>query len=1078
MDMDLNQTARAREWLAAAEHKWRLQTMQTSTRYDMKTGAYRRLPTKVRRFLNGTPVGMIAEVLEVLRESAPYKSPVFNHEDGDLVYYPTNTYINKDGNPNVTNEKDATYTIVQDLRLHGDASDLLEAGDSSSCSEVTTAEYHWDESEVEALPDGEQGVSWRIDGVRRDDESGLLSYDVKKRQAVTQHTPKTLVKTTTRSSIYVESWENLYGVPGDFRYDPVKGGSQKANVPAASCGDGSSVELSITENPDCTYNVKATYSDALGDDEPQLYSIVRDQFRIQSVERLVGQPGGLPRSGTEYDPSRGTVTKYTSEKNEDGTWSNTTEVDTERAVSDSTRSVRVTPRWKSTSWTDTNMTSAADSVPGKYGEFKSTKTPAGRYVNEYMSYSPVTNAKLATTCEYDLFAYTHETTTGASSVENPSTSHIVSNGVTKSVRFSVDDSGFVSKTTRDKHERTVDNAVVTKNSTAFGTTTTTLYRNKSASAAGSLSTGALGRKYAGSRVSRTEGDLRDVETTVHAGSATTTDISSECSKTLFEHHDSTTSAGGSGTPPEVDAASGGRVTRKSVAVDAGTGFVTQRTETTQELEVMNSSVEKRYTARGTVTTVRNRNTTVDPTAGDREVGMAVSKERTPGGLLNTTVTKTVPNEGTYGRSCEVTRFKHADSSVSASSTPGPEHASGGSGGVTSRTESRLGDDGLWENSSTTTQELSVPNAIRETRVTSRGTFRSHTDIQVAAPPGEPNQAGTGLKVETTPGGLVNVTVTEAPVPKQGDTGKDCDQTVFQHSHTRSRTSSSNGSDHAESVSKGHFKTHSRKARLGDDGLWDIVETDVEEKEVECTSAEYEDASVRKTDKRYDNSHQETRDGGVVFDQEKKIQSISRQVTPGGSTHVVVSMETPKETHTPLYRMEEGTNKGLKTIIFGITFRNSTWKQVQEYIQDVVDEASKVKFGDGSLHANPHISVAPNKYYLYDGSVTVTLTYTPKAFAAGGSTADDNWSRTYTQINVDYQLVSAYPLKLLKIETTEHHRSGGGVGKSSFEGVVGSSAKVKGSRFSYSPGGQSFTYDFIEQASVKYSIVEGGTDTIA
>lgn len=1076
MDMDLNQTARAREWLAAAEHKWRLQTMQTSTRYDMKTGTYRRLPTKVRRFLNGTPVGMIAEVLEVLRESAPYKSPVFNHEDGELVYYPTSTYINKDGNPNVTNEKDATYTIVQDLRLYDDVSDLLEAGDASSCSEITTAEYHWDESEVEALPEGEQGVSWRIDGVRRDDESGLLSYDVKKRQAITQHTPKTLVKTTTRSSIYVETWDNLYGVPGDFRYDPVNGGSQAANVPAASCDDGNSVELSISENPDCTYKVQATYSDALNDDEPQLYSIVRDQFKIQSVERLVGQPMGLPKSGVEYNPSNGTVTKYTSEKNEDGTWSNTTEVDTERSVSNSTKSVRVTPKWKTTSWTDTNMTSAASSFPGKYGEYKYTKTPAGRYVNEYTSYSLVTNAKLASVCEYDLFAYTHETTTGASSVADPATAHNVANGISKSVRFSVDDSGFVSKTTREKHERTVDSAVVTKNSTAFGTTTTTLYRNKPVSAASKLSEDALKKQYAGSRVSRTEGDLRDVETTSHVGSSTTTDISAECSRTLFEHSDSTTKAGGSVSTPDVDDASDGKITKKSVTVDASTGFVTQRTDTTKELEVKNAVVEKRYTARGTVTTVRNRNTSDDPTNGSYEVGTTVSKERTPGGLLNTSVTTTTPHGGMFGKSCEVTRFKHVDSTTMASSTTVLGCTSGGAGGVTRRTESRLGDDGLWETSNTTTQEKAVSRAIRETRVTSRGTFRSYTDIQVGETPNEPSKAGTGLKVETTPGGLVNVTVTEAPVPNTEDTGNDCDQTVFQHSHTKSKTATSDKGDHAETVSKGHFKTHSRRARLGDDGLWDISETDVEEQEVECTATEYEDATVKKKDKRYDNSREETRDGGVMFEKEEKVQSITRQVTPGGSTNVVVSEETPKETHTPVYSMDAGTTGGLHTYIYGITFRNSTWAQVEEYIRQVKDK--QVWGTNGSLHANPSISVSPNKFYLFDGTVSITYTFTPKAFAAGGSNPDDNWTKTYTQVNVDYQLVSSNPLKLLKIETTESHTSGGGVGKSNFENAVGSSARLKGSRFSYNPGGQSFSYDFITKASVKYSIIDGGTDSIS
>lgn len=1088
MNMDLDQATRAREWLAAAEHKWRLQTMQTSTRYDMKTGKYRRLPTKVRRFLNGTPVGMIAEALEILRESAPYKSPVFNHEGGELVYYPTSTYINKDGNPNVTNEKDATYTIVQDLRLYDDASDMLEAGDASSCSSVSTAEYHWDEPDIESLPDGEQGVVWRIDGIRRDDESGLFSYEVKKQQAITQHMVPTLTKVTTRSKTTVETWDNLYGMPGDFRQDPVKGGSLPVDIPEASCSDGHAVEVSVSENPDCTYKVSIVRSDPVTDEDPQMYSILRDQFRIQSTERTTGQAAGLPKSGVEYDPPTGTVTKYTSEKNDDGTWSNTVEKDVERKVVDSVKSVRITPRGVVTSWTDTNMESAATKLAGgKFGEYKSTKTPAGRYVNEYTSYSVARDLLTGTLCEFDLFSFSHERTTGASAVAEPSPDHPAKDGVTASVRYTVDDMGFVTKTQRTEHERMVDDAVVTTNSTAFGTTVTKLYRNKTAAAAASLAESAAVVPFHGTKVSKTKGDLRDVEITAHDPAKTRRTVSTDCGKTVFEHTDSSTTAGAAQAGAHVENAGGGRTARISVSTDPSTGFTTTKTDVTQELTVTGARVEKRSTPRGVTTTTVNRNTSVDPTAGELPVGTTASKETTPGGLLNTTVTKTSPRTGSTGSGCEKNLFRHVDTATRTSGSEPTGHASGGEGGAYSSVTNRLGDDGLWDVTESTTQEQTVPRSSQETRVTSRGTIKSYTDTQVPSTTEyrTPSRAGQSLRYERTPGGWYNVTVTEAPVPSPSDTGKSCDKTHFKHSDTTTRTSASAGADHAEDVARGHGYTHSQQARLGDDGLWDVVTTDTREIRQQSTTTEYGDALVRRTDVKVDNGEETPPEGGQKFSGADEtggvaqtahaIQSITRQLTDGGLTTSVTNLETPVEAHTPVVHMQAGTTDGLMVYHDSITFRNSTWSQVQGYISQV-QNAARYTGVNGSLSVSPTISVTPNKYGLFDGTVGVNTHFTPKAFAAGGSTKTDSWNRTYRIKDVSYTMVSSNPIKFIKTEVTETHVSGGGVGKDEFGSIVGSNAKLKGSTFAYNPGGQSYTYDLITSASVLRSVV-GERDTI-
>ena len=183
--------SRAVEWLENAKNQWRLQTLQYRRRYNEKDGTYKQLPVRIRRFLNGTPVGMIGEVLKTLVDLAPYKSPVYNWEyDAGLSYRPTNTFITTDARGgDVSNTKDATYTIVQDLRAVNDGSeDWLGYLDTSMCSRIVTAEYHWDESEIEDVPDAEQGVMYQIGGVGRDSDTDLVSYSVQKTQAVTQYT--------------------------------------------------------------------------------------------------------------------------------------------------------------------------------------------------------------------------------------------------------------------------------------------------------------------------------------------------------------------------------------------------------------------------------------------------------------------------------------------------------------------------------------------------------------------------------------------------------------------------------------------------------------------------------------------------------------------------------------------------------------------------------------------------------------------------------------------------------------------------------------------------------------------------
>lgn len=92
---DVNDMERAEAYVA--DMVWRLEVLQSRSRYNVKTGELKRLPTRLRRFCNGIPQDNVATTLMVLESKAPYSGVVYNGEDDlDNEYRPTRTMIKKD----------------------------------------------------------------------------------------------------------------------------------------------------------------------------------------------------------------------------------------------------------------------------------------------------------------------------------------------------------------------------------------------------------------------------------------------------------------------------------------------------------------------------------------------------------------------------------------------------------------------------------------------------------------------------------------------------------------------------------------------------------------------------------------------------------------------------------------------------------------------------------------------------------------------------------------------------------------------------------------------------------------------
>ena len=1194
-ETDIGEMARAREWLEMARGKWRLQTMQHRSRYNPKTGEYRQLPTRIRRFLNGTPVGMKSLVLAILKESAPYSSPVFDCEvDEGLLYAPTNTFIRKDGLEHTTNGKDATYTIIQDLMLVDERGDTFGFGDESGCDRVGETEYHWDEPSVADCPDGGQGVSYQVTDVSRDRDTDLFSYRVRKVQALTVHTPPQVAECDARKRVTVETWDNVYGEPGAYRRDPVRGASAPVDVPAP-CGQpgGTSVKVDVYRNPDCTYRVTIQRTYAVTDDgadhEGAQYSVYKDQYKTEETSRTFNAFAPLPKSGVEY--SGGVVTRYSSERNGDGTWNNSTEVETERPVVSSTVETRQTPRGTHVSRVDTNQPAAAAGISTQFGSWKSTRTKGGLFTNEYSEYTRAVRDNLGLVCTDTAFLKTHETQSSVDAVPAAGT-HVPppSGGLVTTWTYDTDADGFVTRRERTEQEHLVEGAVVRKTVGWLGTSTSYTNRGMAPAAAQALYDSVSGRgSSAEMRV--TNGDLRDVEVQTFSR-ASGVALGVDCSRTIYQHvHETAESASAMGT--HASAAGNGHTYQLSYSRDPSTGAITKRSRDTHEERVDASRVTVRVTARGTETRTTNSNVPSRP-ATPTKPGKTLEVERTPGGLYNVTEGDTVPNPGKTGASCEQDRFLHTDAdtavqtakpagdveggsggfyrertarlgddglwevttaehhekevtgekhvSVTArakrtttitrqTSSTGTEpaataadagkelrltatrgglwtveqtsveaiggdsleecsrdlflhrdttgstqaaaeagHLTGGSGGVYRERRQQLGDDGLWSVVTTESQEQAVTSQRVERRVTRHGLVTRTTDVQVESPGGalaaSAANVGREQSYEKTRGGRYNVT-TGAVVPLSGVCiDESCERTAFLHSHSSTKVKSAKGTAEADAAAGGKFR--SKAWTLTDQGAWEARETENTEEQPTLKTHKYQDAFGKTVvTEEFSNTGNDGGQGGMKYTAEALVQSVEAQLTNGGRYTVHTKEETPTEVDSGWLHFEKTTDKGLAVYYDFIVFRNAKKSQMTGWINAI---RSKISYsgGVGAYSNHPSISVSPNRFGLWDGTIAITTTFTPKAWASGGTDAEDNWDTgEFDIMSVNFVPVSGG--KLLKVVSKERHKQGGGVGKDKLKALL-KDGVIKGSQFSFHPGGQTFSFDIITKVETKGVLV--------
>lgn len=642
----------------AAQIVWRLETLQYRSRFNEQTGETTRLPTKIRRFANGLPRDLALPVLHVIANGSPYTGKnLFNGEGSDDEFVSTGVYIRKDQTLDAGSRKDATYTIVQDLRLR-DSTDELSVGDSVSCSRESYSDYRWDEVTAGLPPDAvpEQGVVWQVTDVRREADTELFSYHIRKSVAVTQHTDPVVTQCDKRRTVTTEIWDNVYGGPDTgYECDSVRNGGAPIAIPECSESAGETVSVRVSQNEDCTYQIIIERAISRQGFESE-YLRYKDRFRIEASDTVDGQSEGLSKSGVEV--SGGVMMRYESHQNDDGTWRNTVTMTMERQVQESDRQVTVTPRYTATKWTDTSVGAPADAgiLNGYYGSYKSTKTPGGLFTNEYVTYAPSTGAA-AEAGEVTVFARTRSTEDVIQDFEDgvlEPGSFMAGGGVTRQRTYTKDDTtGLVTRRVATTTEQHVARSSVTVAKSLRSVVTKTTEANKTDDNMDPPETGSLG---IGTTVEKTlnPGGSVTVTTTTKSPNTDIGAIRRLCANTATEHTDTAETVIDGGMPSDshlldnVASPVDGKYAQTEYTLDDD-NVVTKRETTVQE---HNRTFFKGFRANHLETSVHEESTSAEEEpAGESNRGSILSLGTTE------TVTATLTKGGHYDTVTETVQAK-------------------------------------------------------------------------------------------------------------------------------------------------------------------------------------------------------------------------------------------------------------------------------------------------------------------------------------------------------------------------------------------------------------------------------------
>lgn len=131
------------------------------------------------------------------------------------------------------------HAIYKEGAQGGDGPYVMEDG----CKWRVTHEFHWKVGSLPELPESTSGVQYRLQGVARDDDTGLWNCVIERRETVQQDVPE-----------YVRE-KTVFEKRSEEQHLGVKQGSVARTGKAASVGGGVMVKRQLRKNEDCTTDV-------------------------------------------------------------------------------------------------------------------------------------------------------------------------------------------------------------------------------------------------------------------------------------------------------------------------------------------------------------------------------------------------------------------------------------------------------------------------------------------------------------------------------------------------------------------------------------------------------------------------------------------------------------------------------------------------------------------------------------------------------------------------------------------------------------------------------------------------------
>ena len=152
-------------------------------------------------------------------------------------------YETRDGDTSETNKlkrvRICQALVKNTVEAGGDGPYLVENG----CMYKVEHTFHWNVDALPSLPESSSGVNYQIQGVTRDDETGLWNCVVEKRERQRQD----IAEYTTEKTVFETKKEE--------QHLGVKQGSVAGTGKAASVSGGKMVTRKLRKNEDCTTDV-------------------------------------------------------------------------------------------------------------------------------------------------------------------------------------------------------------------------------------------------------------------------------------------------------------------------------------------------------------------------------------------------------------------------------------------------------------------------------------------------------------------------------------------------------------------------------------------------------------------------------------------------------------------------------------------------------------------------------------------------------------------------------------------------------------------------------------------------------